>query len=180
MIKQQKKQIAFVWEFLLPATLLCSRYLSPFFKISITLFCCPVFFRDNHNTQFRISWGTSRISTQKKQNFFTLFLWMGFNFLKASEPLRGDSLLFTSKSVGVSGTYLIYFRKMKGQHILWYFYKPSRAFRLSRYFVQFSLKAIDITMVRENFEIYGVYITRKWIICKYVVFIPYVYLASLK
>ena len=54
----------------------------------------------------------------KKKNFFTLFLWMGFNFLKATEPLRGDSLLFTSKSLGVSGTYLIYFRKMKGQHIL--------------------------------------------------------------
>ena len=111
------------------------------------------------------------------KNFFFLFLWMGFNFLKATEPLRGDSLLFTSKSLGVSGTYLIYFRKMKGQHILWYFYKPSRAFPLSRYFAKFSLKAIDITMVRENFEIYGVYITRKWTICKYVVFIPYVYLA---
>ena len=27
-----------------------------------------------------------------------LFLWMGFNCLKAVEPLRGNSLLFTSKS----------------------------------------------------------------------------------
>ena len=31
-IKQQKKQIAFVWDFLLPATLRCSRYLAPISK----------------------------------------------------------------------------------------------------------------------------------------------------
>ena len=34
------------------------------------------------------------------------FLWMGFNYLKTAEPLRGDSLLSTIKSPGVSG-YLI-------------------------------------------------------------------------
>ena len=32
---------------------------------------------------------------------------MGFNFLKALEPLRGDSLLFTTKSQEVPGTRLI-------------------------------------------------------------------------
>ena len=31
---------------------------------------------------------------------------MRFNSLKATEPLRGDSLLFTNKSPGVPGTYL--------------------------------------------------------------------------
>ena len=29
------------------------------------------------------------------------FLWMGFNCLKASEPLRGGSLLFTTKSPSI-------------------------------------------------------------------------------
>ena len=31
-----------------------------------------------------------------KKNFYDLFLWMGFNGLKATEPLQGDSLLFTT------------------------------------------------------------------------------------
>ena len=36
------------------------------------------------------------------------FLWMGFNCLKAKEPLSGDSLLFTSKSPEIPGTQLIH------------------------------------------------------------------------
>ena len=32
---------------------------------------------------------------------------MGFDCLKATEPLREDSLLFTTKSPGASGTHLI-------------------------------------------------------------------------
>ena len=35
------------------------------------------------------------------------FLWMGFNWLKAIEPLRGDSLLFTTKFPEIPGTDLI-------------------------------------------------------------------------
>ena len=35
------------------------------------------------------------------------FLWIGSNCLKATEPLQGDSLLFT-QSPGVTGTHLIY------------------------------------------------------------------------
>ena len=31
---------------------------------------------------------------QKTLKFYGLFLWMGFNCLIATEPLRGDSLLF--------------------------------------------------------------------------------------
>ena len=39
---------------------------------------------------------------------------MGFNCLKATEPLRGDSLLSTTQSPGVPGTHLINFERMKG------------------------------------------------------------------
>ena len=38
---------------------------------------------------------------------------MGFNF-KATEPLRGDNLRFTTKSPGVPGTHLIDLGRMKG------------------------------------------------------------------
>ena len=48
----------------------------------------------------------------------------GVQIPKATEPLRGDILLFTSKSRGVNGTRLIYPKRMKGQYILSYFYKP--------------------------------------------------------
>ena len=37
--------------------------------------------------------------------------WMGFNCLKAAEPVRGDS---TTKSPGVPGADLINFGKIKG------------------------------------------------------------------
>ena len=40
-------------------------------------------------------------------------LWMGFNCLKGKEPLRGDSLLFTTKFPGVPSTHLINVVKMK-------------------------------------------------------------------
>ena len=49
---------------------------------------------------------------------------MDFNCHKDKEPLRGDSLFFTAKSSGVTGAYLIYLGRMKGQYILTYFYKP--------------------------------------------------------
>lgn len=39
---------------------------------------------------------------------------MGFNYLKATEPLQGESLLFITKSSGVPGTHLIDLRMMKG------------------------------------------------------------------
>ena len=50
------------------------------------------------------------------KNFETYdpFLWMGFNCLKATEPLRGDSLPFTPQYPGVPGTHLINLRRMKG------------------------------------------------------------------
>ena len=42
------------------------------------------------------------------------FLWMRFNCLKAIEPSRGESLLFTTTSPGISVTYLINLETMKG------------------------------------------------------------------
>ena len=42
------------------------------------------------------------------------FLRMGFNCLKATEPLREDSLLSTTKSPGVPVTHLMYLGTMKG------------------------------------------------------------------
>ena len=42
------------------------------------------------------------------------FLWMGMNCLKATEPLQGDSLLFTTKPPGVPGTQFIDLGRIKG------------------------------------------------------------------
>ena len=41
-------------------------------------------------------------------------LWTRFHCLKATEPLQGDSLLLTTKSLGGLGTHLIDLRLMKG------------------------------------------------------------------
>ena len=49
-----------------------------------------------------------------KKKLYSPFLWLGFNFLKATVPLRGDSLLFTIKSSRVPGAHLIDLRGMKG------------------------------------------------------------------
>ena len=42
------------------------------------------------------------------------FLWIGFNFLKATEPLWEESLLLTTKSAETPGTHLIDLRRMAG------------------------------------------------------------------
>ena len=39
---------------------------------------------------------------------------VGFDCLKATEPLQEDSLLFTTQSPGVTGTHLINLGRMKG------------------------------------------------------------------
>ena len=43
------------------------------------------------------------------------FLWMGFNYLKTTEPLRGGRLLFTTKFPDISGSHLMDLRRMKGR-----------------------------------------------------------------
>lgn len=76
----------------------------------------------------------------------------GFNCLKDVEPLQGDSLPFTNKSPGVTGTHLIYLGRMKSQYILLYSYKPFRTLIFSRNFAQFSLKAVYVPMAEENLK----------------------------
>ena len=39
---------------------------------------------------------------------------MGFNCLKATKPLRGDSFLFSTQALGVPGTHLMDLGRMKG------------------------------------------------------------------
>ena len=50
----------------------------------------------------------------RKPWLYDPILWMGFNCLKATDSLRGGSLLFTTKSPEIPGTHLINFRRMKG------------------------------------------------------------------
>ena len=50
----------------------------------------------------------------KNLKLYGSFLWMGFKWPKATEPLRADGLLFTIQSPGVPGTHLINFGRMKG------------------------------------------------------------------
>ena len=47
------------------------------------------------------------------KKLYGLFLWMGLNYLKATEPLQEGSLLFTSKFPEISRTHLIDIGKMK-------------------------------------------------------------------
>ena len=51
--------------------------------------------------------------TKKKTNLYGPFLWMGFNCLKATGPLQGGSLLFTTKFPESPGTHLINLGRMK-------------------------------------------------------------------
>ena len=50
---------------------------------------------------------------EKTLNFTAPFYGVFIAFLKATEPLRGDGLLFTIQSPGVPGNYLINFDWMK-------------------------------------------------------------------
>ena len=54
------------------------------------------------------------------------FLWTGFNCFKATEPLQGDSLLFTTKSPGSPGTYFINIISIEG----WVNFGASSGFQL--------------------------------------------------
>ena len=66
----------------------------------------------------------------KNLKLYGPFLSMGFNCLKITEPLRRDSLVFTTYSPGVSGTHLIDPGMMKGWidvgPIQWLFPQDSR------------------------------------------------------
>ena len=49
----------------------------------------------------------------KKKLYGLFFLWMRFNCLKASEPLRGGSLLFTARFPEIPGTHFVDLGRMK-------------------------------------------------------------------
>ena len=49
----------------------------------------------------------------EKLKLYSPFLWIGFNCINATEPLRGDNLLSTIKSRGSSGTHLIDIGRVK-------------------------------------------------------------------
>ena len=55
-------------------------------------------------------WGPCQKNFKK---LYGSFLWMGFNCLKATEPLRGVALLFTTKFPEIPGTHLIDLGRMK-------------------------------------------------------------------
>ena len=54
------------------------------------------------------------LSYMKNLKLYSSFLWMGFTCLKATEPLQGDSFLFTIHSPVFPGNHLINFNWMKG------------------------------------------------------------------
>ena len=58
-----------------------------------------------------IAMDCSRDSSKQKK-VYGPFLCMGFNCLKVTVPLQGDSLLFTAKFPGVPGTHLVYTGRM--------------------------------------------------------------------
>ena len=49
-----------------------------------------------------------------KKRIYGLFLWMRLNCLKATEPLGGGSLFFTTKLPEIPGTHFIKLGRMKG------------------------------------------------------------------
>ena len=63
----------------------------------------------------RITFSYNKYNFQKKsiKKLYGPFLWMGFNCLKATELLRGGSLLFTTKFQEVPGMHFIDLRRMK-------------------------------------------------------------------
>ena len=56
-------------------------------------------------------------STYKKLKLYGPFLWMGFKCPKATEPLPGGSLFFTTKFPEIPRTHLIDLRRMKGVNL---------------------------------------------------------------
>ena len=159
---KQKKQIGSVWDFLNLQLYFAEGALTPISKSTFlcsTSLCSPSFSKNisifgsgSKNNKWRLS--VPPKSFYEPQGYLKI-LWMRLNCLKATEPLSGDTLLFTSKSPGVNGTCLIYLRRMKDQCILSYSYKPFRPLSLSRNFSQFSFKAIYVTTVGVNLEIYS-------------------------
>ena len=71
----------------------------------------PIWYQNLNVLQFPQKLNNVRKKTLK---LYGPFLWIGVNCLKATEPLRGDRLLFITKSSEVTGTHLIDLGRMKG------------------------------------------------------------------
>ena len=54
----------------------------------------------------------------KKNQLYGPLLWMGFNCLKAIQPLQGGSLLFTIQFPEIPGTHFIDLGRMKAESTL--------------------------------------------------------------
>ena len=61
--------------------------------------------------KYTVSW--QWLCSLEKKKRFGPFLWMGFNCLKTTEPLRGGSVLCTTKFPKLPGTHLIDLGRMK-------------------------------------------------------------------
>ena len=62
-----------------------------------------------------LDWGRKwLIHFNAGKKLYCPFLWMGFNCSKATELLRGSSLLFTTKFPEIPGTHFINLGRMKG------------------------------------------------------------------
>ena len=55
-----------------------------------------------------------RVVSWDKKKLYGSFLWMGFNCLKATEPLQGDNLIYTIKSLGAPGTHQTDLGRIRG------------------------------------------------------------------
>ena len=79
---------------------------------AITAMTFSYFLMDNPLDYFRV--GIIEEIKIKRKQLYGSFLWMTFNYLKATEPLRGGSLLFTTKFLESPGTHVIDLGRMKG------------------------------------------------------------------
>ena len=61
---------------------------------------------------FHLDFFKTKKTNTKANKLYDPFLWVGFNCLKATELLRGDSFLLTTKASGVPGAHLINFERM--------------------------------------------------------------------
>ena len=67
----------------------------------------------SHKVQLATTKYFSSIKLFFKKKLHGFILWMGFNGLKAKEPLHGGSSLFTTKFPKIHGTHVIDLRRMK-------------------------------------------------------------------
>ena len=61
--------------------------------------------------QFKIYYSSVPDIKKTFENFYCIFLWVGFKCLKATAPFQEDCLI--AKSPGIPGTHLISLRRMK-------------------------------------------------------------------